>query len=159
MTDVETERFQHSYLNHFQYADRTDDGWGPDSPRLGDRGALCHGLATEEFVVETEPHTGLPALHVDTHWVGLFETAIDPHTEMILHDRKPGLAETYMDGSFRFADLKPEYEGICCVVWQNGHLSDANTMRPIGSLNALDMEDALVELGYQPIVQKNSADI
>ncbi|PWG65645.1 hypothetical protein [Bifidobacterium callitrichidarum] len=146
--NAEDERFQHAYLNHFHYADRTDDGWGPDSPRVGDQGALCHGLDAEEFTVSVEPRTGLPSLHVGSRWIGLFETAIDPHMEVILHQRGPGRAETYTIGAFRFADLTPPYEGVGCVVWQNGRLHDADSMRPLVE-ESLDLEDALITLGYE----------
>lgn len=156
MTPVERERFDHEYLSRFAYNDRTDDGYGPDHPRIGDKGMLCHNVQAEPFTVEHEPRTGLPALHlVSGKWAGLLDVTLDPGAELILHERKPGKAEIHETDGRRFADLTPPYEGVDLVVWEHMRVYDADSMTPVGGDGLVfDFGDALMQLGYQPVGSK-----
>ena len=66
------ERFEHRLLDRFHYDDRQDgDGYGPDSPRVGDKGWIIWQTAFNELdrpfeIVRDEGRgrTGLPLLLV-----------------------------------------------------------------------------------------------
>lgn len=65
------ERFEHRLLDRFHYDDRQDDGYGPDSPRVGDKGWVIWQTAFDEVdrpfeIVRDEgrDRTGLPLLLV-----------------------------------------------------------------------------------------------
>ncbi|MBT1162822.1 hypothetical protein [Bifidobacterium sp. SO1] len=155
------ERFWHEYLDRFHYTDRTDDGYGPDSPRVGDKGSAVTYSVTESmknipFTIEIEPTTGLPALHANTgEWMGLFDFAVSPWRELYLHERAHGTAVIHGNGVDECADLTPPYEGVETVMWKHGRLYTADGGQPVGGDDAIDLMDALIRLGYETIERKN----
>ncbi|KAA8828151.1 hypothetical protein [Bifidobacterium myosotis] len=151
MTPAEAERFEHAILDRFAYADRMDDGYGPDHPRIGDTGVLCHGADAVGFTVGLEPRTRLPALRLDDgRWLGLMDAMSDPHTDPILHRREPGSARIVtLTGGRTGALLDPPWEGAALVAYGHGRLHDAETLRPLDGTDGLDPEESLERLGYR----------
>lgn len=58
------EHFEHQLLDHFTYDTRTDDGYGPDHPRVGYRCARSFPNVGQRvfFRIEREPNTGLQSV-------------------------------------------------------------------------------------------------
>lgn len=63
------EKLEHQLLDRFHYGDRQDDGYGPDSPRVGDKGWVIWQTAFDEvdrpFEIVRDKgrgRTGLPLL-------------------------------------------------------------------------------------------------
>lgn len=151
MNAVEAERFEHAILDRFAYADRMDDGYGPDHPRIGDTGMLCHGADAIGFTVDREPRTRLPALRLDDgRWLGLMDAMLDPHADLILHRRAPGSTRiATLTGGRTGALLDPPWEGVGLVAYEHGRLYDADTMRPLDGTDGLDPGESLERLGYR----------
>lgn len=109
------ERFEHRLLDRFHYDDRQDgDGYGPDSPRVGDKGWIIWQPAFNELdrpfeIVRDEGRgrTGLPLLLVgmednygddwhirendDSQYMSLLEAGLDG-ASLTLMERKHGIA-------------------------------------------------------------------
>lgn len=109
------ERFEHRLLDRFHYDDRQDgDGYGPDSPRVGDKGWIIWQTAFNELdrpfeIVRDEGRgrTGLPLLLVgmednygddwhirendDSQYMSLLEAGLDG-ASLTLMERKHGIA-------------------------------------------------------------------
>ncbi|MBT1164643.1 hypothetical protein [Bifidobacterium felsineum] len=162
------ETFQHMILDRFHYNDRTDDGYGPDSPRVGDRGDVVRSPYTRiPFTIGIEPRTGLPALHIpktpwtgEEHWRSLLNEALDPHAELILHERAHGTARitTYEGDEYPTITLSPPYEGCETVIWEHGRLRDPETYMPVDDDDSWTVEEALIRLGYEPVTDGEDAE-
>lgn len=111
------EQLEHQLLDRFQYDDRHDEGWyGPDSPRVGDKGWVIWQTAFDEVdrpfeIVRDEgrDRTGLPLLLVgmednygddwhirendDSQYMSLLEVGLDG-ASLTLMERKHGIAHT-----------------------------------------------------------------
>lgn len=109
------ERFEHRLLDRFHYDDRQDgDGYGPDSPRVGDKGWIIWQTAFTEVdqpfeIVRDEgrDRTGLPLLLVgvednygddwhirendDSQYMSLLEAGLDG-ASLTLMERAHGTA-------------------------------------------------------------------
>lgn len=100
MTDFDTQ-----FLDHFTYAAREDDGYGPDHPRLGDKGQLARlsGLGSVLDVKDFEvayDRFGLPGMRTSqtiggrecTGMLGMQDVFADERLHVTLTERKPGIA-------------------------------------------------------------------
>lgn len=110
------ERFEHRLLDRFHYDDRQDgDGYGPDSPRVGDKGWIIWQTAFNEVdrpfeIIRDDPAitgTGLPMLLIgmeddhgddwrirdddDSQYMSLLEAGLDG-ASLTLMERKHGIA-------------------------------------------------------------------
>lgn len=161
------EHAEHALLDRFRYADRTDDGYGPDRPRLGDTGWFIRpaGLFFEEinlpFEIAREPKTGLPALKLGTDprpmpdrvrpqvigpsdWESLLGASLDG-VDLVLTGRPPRHAVTTDTG---LIELDPPYEGSSLLRVDGMLLLDAYTGRVVGQVAFGDVVGALSDLGY-----------
>lgn len=106
------EHFEHQLLDHFTYDTRTDDGYGPDHPRVGDRCARSFPNVGQRvfFRIEREPNTGLPyCVFDDRSWNSLLCTFFknDEGCAIVLLGRPQRLAERRIQ-----AGLRPEHAGV-----------------------------------------------
>lgn len=108
------DHLEHQLLDRFHYDDRHDDGYGPDSPRVGDKGWVIWQTAFIEVdrpfeIVRDEgrDRTGLPLLLVgmeddhgddwhirendDSQYMSLLEAGLDG-ASLTLMDRAHGIA-------------------------------------------------------------------
>lgn len=106
---------EHQLLDRFHYDDRQDDGYGPDSPRVGDKGWVIWQTAFNEVdrpfeIIRDNPAitgTGLPLLLIgmeddhgddwrirdddDSQYMSLLEAGLDG-ASLTLMDRAHGIA-------------------------------------------------------------------
>lgn len=106
---------EHQLLDRFHYDDRHDDGYGPDSPRVGDKGWVIWQTAFNEVdrpfeIIRDDPAitgTGLPMLLIgmeddhgddwrirdddDSQYMSLLEAGLDG-ASLTLMERKHGIA-------------------------------------------------------------------
>lgn len=109
------EKIEHQLLDRFHYGDRQDDGYGPDSPRVSDKGWIVWQTAFNELdrpfeIIRDDPAitgTGLPMLligmeddygddwHIrendDSQYMSLLEAGLDG-ASLTLMERKHGTA-------------------------------------------------------------------
>lgn len=120
------EFLEHQLLDRFQYDDRHDEGWyGPDSPRVGDKGWITwehptgeEGVSCPFEIVRDDEHvrsegTGLPVLMVgmmddgrrecairdgeDVSYMSLLEADLDGGASLTLMERAYGHARWHGD--------------------------------------------------------------
>lgn len=162
------ERMEHMILDRFTYADRSDDGYGPEHPRVGDTGWLNRPAGrwvagtSFPFEVARDPRTGLPALRVfydnqsdprrvmpnmdaKTDWESLLCTVFDD-AELILVRRGHGEATRLDDG---LITLQPPYEGTRLLREDGGMLLDADTDHVVETIGQEDVYGTLIRLGYE----------
>ena len=119
------EFLEHRLLDRFHYDDRQDDGYGPDSPRVGDKGWITweyptgdEGVSRPFEIVRDDEHvrsegTGLPVLMVgmmddgrrecairdgeDVIYMSLLEADLDGGASLTLMERAYGHARWHGD--------------------------------------------------------------
>lgn len=142
MTDFDTQ-----FLDHFTYAAREDDGYGPDHPRLGDKGQLSRlsGLGSVLDVKDFEvayDRFGLPGMRTSqtiggrecTGMLGMQDVFADERLHVTLTERKPGDAFRERGRQYRYAlegvgyRLDPPFEEHVTRVYA---LAGSNTKNPV----------------------------
>lgn len=138
-------------LDHYSYDGRTDDGYGPDHPRVGDHGTLLRmadGLPATGFDIIREPRTSLPMLMTD-------DGGPIPLMDVMLHGwritltrRAPGRAVRDPDYDDLY-ELDPPFEGTTLLEYEDDmDLVDLYTRRIIVQM-PITLEDGLREIGYR----------
>lgn len=157
MTDFDTQ-----FLDHFTYAAREDDGYGPDHPRLGDKGQLARlsGLGSVLDVKDFEvayDRFGLPGMRTSqtiggrecTGMLGMQDVFADERLHVTLTERKPGDAFRERGRQYRYAlegvgyRLDPPFEEHVTRVYA---LAGSNTKNPV--LGLFDFSTDMPVSGY-----------
>lgn len=139
--------FDNRFLDHFTYDAREDDGYGPDHPRLGDKGWLARlsGLGAVLHVKDFEvayDRFGLPSIRTSqtisgrecTGMLGMQDVFADERLHVTLTERKPGDAFRERGRQYRYAlegvgyRLDPPFEEHVTRVYA---LAGSNTKNPV----------------------------
>ncbi len=173
------ERFEHRLLDRFHYDDRQDDGYGPDSPRVGDKGWIVWQSAFDEVdrpfeIVRDDPTitgTGLPLLLVgmednygddwhihendDSQYMSLLEAGLDG-ASLTLTERAHGIARWRSErGESKTIELTAPDGKPAGTVYayqtESGEwrIYDKYGGRPLGGESGETITDALRHIGYQ----------
>lgn len=168
--------FDNRFLDHFTYDAREDDGYGPDHPRLGDKGWLARlsGLGAVLHVKDFEvayDRFGLPSIRTSqtisgrecTGMLGMQDVFADERLHVTLTERKPGDAFRERGRQYRYAlegvgyRLDPPFEEHVTRVYA---LAGSNTKNPVLGLfdfstdmpvtgPGTSVKELLKHIGYQ----------